>query len=87
MERPKHVTIWRPEFRGTPIIEWTIQPKNAVKAALIGVGISMAVLGSKALVDYLDDTMRVQYVVNGSSAPSMPDEPQVWNRPTDWKHK
>jgi hypothetical protein len=86
MERPRHITIWKPEIKGTPILEWSIQPKNAAKGVLLALGISAAVMGSKYLVDYLDDTMRPTYVTNGQYNSMLEEKPE-WVRPTIWVTK
>lgn len=81
------ITFFRAEIKGVTFAELKLTPSTAAKGVLLALGITGAVLGSRYVVDLIDDTMRPQYIVNGSSAPSYTEEPPQWQRPTDWKKK
>lgn len=68
-------------------MELRLRPSTAVRAALLGLGITAVILGGREAVNWIDDTFRPQYIVNGSSAPSYTEEPQPWQPRTDWKRK
>jgi hypothetical protein len=79
-------TFFKAEFKGITFAEVKVKPSTAAKAILLVLGITTAAIGGKYMADFLDDTLKPTYVINGQSN-SIIDEPQEWVRPTDWKKK
>ncbi len=68
-------------------LEIRLTRKKLLQTIIFSVGAVALGFGAKSSVEFLNDVMTPQYVVNGSSSNTIPEEQPIWQPRTDWKRK